>query len=58
MVKIKDTQFCVKNLEMKRKPDKNVLTFRGRDSNPVFSVIFPATICIFMEGDGDKIKYV
>ena len=43
MIKIKDTQFCVKNLEMKRKKDKKI-------SNPRFSVIF-------MEGEGEEIKY-
>ena len=40
MVKIKDTQFCVKNLKMKRKKDKNILTVRSGDLNPGFSVIF------------------
>ena len=35
MVNIKDTQFCVKNLKMKRKKDKNILTFRSVDSNPI-----------------------
>ena len=42
MVKIKDTQFCVKNLKMKK--DKIVLTFRSGDSNPRFSVIFQPMI--------------
>ena len=28
MVKIKDTQFCVKNLKMKRKKDKKFLNFK------------------------------
>ena len=32
------------------------LTFRSRDSNPRFSVIFPPMIWIFMEGAGDDIK--
>ena len=39
MVKIKDTQFCVKNLKMKRKKDKKILTVRSRDLNSRFSVI-------------------
>jgi hypothetical protein len=56
MVKIKDTQFCVKNLKMKRKKDKNILTFRSGDSNHRFSVIFLPMIWIFMEGEGDEIK--
>ena len=56
MVKIKDIQFCMKNLEKKIKKDKNFLTFRSRDLNPRFSVIFPPMIWIFMEGEGDEIK--
>ena len=44
MVKIKDSQFCVKNLKMKRKKDKQFLTFWSGDLNPRFSVIFPPTI--------------
>ena len=40
IVKIKDILFCVKNLEIKSKKDKKYLTFRSRDSNPRFSVIF------------------
>ena len=57
MVKIKDTQFCVKNLKMKRKKnDKKCLTFRSGDSNSRFSLIFPPTIWIFIEGEGDEIK--
>ena len=39
MVKIKDTQFCVKNLKMKK--DKKILTFRSGNLNPRFSVILP-----------------
>ena len=49
-------QFCVKNLKMKRKKDKKFLTIRSRDSNPRFSIIFPPTIWVFMEGEGDEIK--
>ena len=45
-------QFCVKNLKMKRKKDKTILTFQSGDWNPRFSVIFPPT----MEGEGDEIK--
>jgi hypothetical protein len=56
MVKIKDTQFCEKNLKMKRKKDKNVLTFWSGDLNPRFSVIPAHMIWIFMEGEGDEIK--
>ena len=56
MVKIKDTQFCVKNLKMKRKKNKNFLTFLSGDSNPRFSVFFPPMIWIFTKGEGDKIK--
>ena len=56
MVKIKDTQFCVKNLKMKRKKDKNFLTLRSGDSNPRFSVIFPPMIWIFMESEEPEIK--
>ena len=41
MVKFKDTQFYVKNLKIKRKKNKNFLTFQSRDLNPRFSVIFP-----------------
>ena len=40
MVKIKDAQFCVKDLQMKRKKDKIFLTFWSGDLNPRFSVIF------------------
>ena len=40
MVKIKDTQFCAKNLKMKRKKDKKILTFRNGDLNHGFSVTF------------------
>ena len=39
MVNIKDTQFCMENLKMKRKKDKILLTFRCRDLNPRFSKI-------------------
>jgi hypothetical protein len=34
----------VKNLKMKRKKNKIVLTFRSGDLNPRFSVIFPPMI--------------
>ena len=56
MAKTKDMQFFVENFKMKRKKDKKYLTFQSGDSNPRFSVIFPPTIRIFMEGVGDKIK--
>ena len=56
MVKNKDMQFFMENLKMKRKKDKKILTFRSRDLNPRFSVIFPPMIWIFMEGEGDEIK--
>ena len=44
MVKIKDTQSCVKNLKMKRKKDKKCLTLWSGDLNPRYSVIFPPSI--------------
>ena len=53
MVKIKDTQFCVKILKMKRKKGQNFLTFRSGDSNFRFSVIFPSMIWIFI---GEELK--
>ena len=56
MVKIKDIHFCVKNLKMKRKKGKKILTFRSRDLNPRFSVIFPTMIWIFMESKEPEIK--
>ena len=56
MIKIKDTQFCVKNFKMKRKKDTFFLTFWSRDLNPRLSVIFPNMIWIFIEGEGDEIK--
>ena len=40
MFKIKDTQFCVKNLKRKRKKDKIFLIFRSGDLKPRFSAIF------------------
>ena len=43
-------------LKMKRKKDKHFLTFESGDWDPRFSVIFPPTIWIFMEGEGDEIK--
>ena len=56
MVKNKDMQFFMENLKMKRKKDKKFLTFRSGDLKPRFSVIFPPTIWIFMQGEGDEIK--
>ena len=41
---------------MKRKKDKNFLTFRSGDLNPRFSVIFPPMILIFMESEEPEIK--
>ena len=55
MVKFKDTQFCLKNLKIKRKKNKKILTFWSGDLNPRFSVIFPPKIWIFMESEGDEI---
>ena len=52
----KDMQFFMENLKMKRKKDKFFLTFRSRDLNPRFSVIFPPMICIFTKGERDEIK--
>ena len=46
MVKIKDTQFCVKNLKKKRKKDKNFFDLPKQGFEPQ----------IFMEGEGDEIK--
>ena len=48
MVKNKDMQFFRKNLKMKREKDKQFLTFPSGDLNPIFSVIFPPMIWIFM----------
>ena len=42
--------------ENEQKNDKKILTFRSRDSNPRFSVIFLPKIWIFLEGEGDEIK--
>ena len=56
MVKIKDIHFCVKNLKMKRKKNKNFLTFLSGDLNPRFSVIFPPMIWIFMESEEPEFK--
>ena len=59
MVKIKETQFCVKNLKMERKKEKRpkkILTFRSGDLNPIFSVIFPPMIRIFIESERGEIK--
>ena len=56
MVKNKDMQFFMENLKMKRKKGQKVLTFQSGDSNPRFSVIFPPTILIFMEDEGDENK--
>jgi hypothetical protein len=39
------------------KKDKFFLTFQSGDSNPRFSAIFSPMIWIFMEGEGDEIKY-
>ena len=43
-------------IENEQKKDKKNLTYRSRDSNPRFSVIFLAMIWIFMVGEGDEIK--
>ena len=56
MIKIKDTQFCVKNWKWKEKKDNKFLTFQSGDSNPRFSVTFPPMIWIFVEGEGYEIK--
>ena len=39
MFKIKDIQFCIENLKMKRKKDKHFLTLQSGDLNPQFSKI-------------------
>ena len=56
MVKNKDMQFWWRIWKWKEKKDKNFLTFQSGDSNPRFLVIFPPTIWIFMDVEGDKIK--
>ena len=56
MVKNKNMPFFMENLKKSRKGTKNFLTFRSRDSNPRFSVIFPPMIWILIEDEGDDIK--
>jgi hypothetical protein len=56
MVKNIDMQFFMENLKMKRKKDNIFLTFRSRDLNPRFSVIFPLMIWIFMWSEEPEIK--
>ena len=56
IIKYKDMQFFMDNLKMNRKRTIRFLTFQSRDLNLRFSVIFPPTIWIFMEGEGDEIK--
>ena len=41
MVKIKDTQFCMENLENEKKKGQKFLTFRSRDSTPDFVKFVP-----------------
>ena len=48
--KIKAIYFCVKNLKMKRKKNKNFLSLWNGDLNPRFSVIF------FMQSEEPEIK--
>ena len=48
---LKNTQFCMENLKMKRKKDQKILTFPSG-----FSVIFPPMIWIFMESEEPEIK--
>ena len=44
-------------LENEQKKGKiKILTYRSRDLNRRFSVIFPSMIWIFMEGEDDEIK--
>ena len=45
MSQIKHTQFCVKNLKIKRKKDNNFMTFRSGDLNHRFQPM----VWIFME---------
>ena len=54
MVKKRYSVFYGK-FENEQKKDKNNLTFRSRDSNPRFSVIFPPMIWIFMESEWDEL---
>ena len=41
---------------MNRKRTKKILTFQSGNLNPIFSVIFPPIIWIFMEGEEPEIK--
>ena len=43
MIKVKDTQICVKNLKMKRKRGQFFLIFWSGDSNPQIFSNFPAS---------------
>ena len=57
---VKITSFnCVRIWKWKEKwnKTKNCLTFQSGGSNPIFSVNFLTTIWIFMESEGDEIKY-
>ena len=56
MVKNKDMQFFMENLKVKRKKDKNFLTFWSGDLNPRFLVIFLPMISVFMSSEEPKIK--
>ena len=48
---------CVEFGNEKKKKRQIFLTFQSGDSNATFSVFFPPTIWIFMEGgEGDEIK--
>ena len=53
MVKIKDTQFCVKNLKMKRKKGQNFFGLPERGFEPQ---IFSNFLAHDLKGEGDKIK--
>ena len=56
MVKIKDTQFCVKKMKIKIGQKIFDRPESSGDLNPRFSVIILPMIWIFMEGEGDEIK--
>ena len=54
MVKVKDNQFCVKNLKMKGKKEKKIFDLPDWGFEHQIFSNFPTQD--FMEGEGDKIK--
>ena len=55
IVKIKDTQFCVNNLKMKRKKGQMFFDLPERGLEPQIFSNFPAHDLNF-QGEGDEIK--